>query len=269
MAMTWRNRSLVPRRWLTPAERLLRWLAPRTPGPVQRLVLPALYGWIRRWPLLAQLLGIAPEPSVAASNPPANPAPGGAHAESVMRLRTSDDPAVRARAARDLARVIRPDATAALAAALRDSQAEVAVEAAEALRHHPLEAATKALGEVVENRDGYFSAATRASAVRALGSLLPPGQGAIVAATVADADAAVSLAAIAALVERDDEASAEALLTLLEDASGFYVPLTRRAAARGLLRIRLGPTGRARALLDKEADPDVREALVALRVPAS
>ena len=52
----------------------------------------------------------------------------------------------------------------------------MAAQAAEALAHHRGEAAISALRGVVENRDGYFNATVRASAVRALGMLLPADQ---------------------------------------------------------------------------------------------
>jgi HEAT repeat protein len=153
--------------------------------------------------------------------------------------------------------------TEALVAELRDSSAEVAVKAAEALATRPAELAVPALREVVENRERYFDASTRAAAVHALTSLLPPGQGDLVAAAARDSDALVSLAAIAALVERDDADSANVLLNLLEDSSGFYIGPTRQAAARGLASLRCGDSGRVAALLQRESDPEVRQALAA------
>jgi HEAT repeat protein len=158
--------------------------------------------------------------------------------------------------------VLDPETTAALIAALRDETAEVAMEAADALRRHPAELAVPALRNALENREGYFSAATRAAAVRALGVLLPVGEGATIAGAVRDGDLSVSLAGIAALAERAEAGSAEALLKLLEDRSGFYLPLTRHAAARGLSQLAFGDADRVRALLNTEADSTVRDALV-------
>ena len=196
----------------------------------------------RRWPILLRLLGGTVEPESVA------PARAG--------RRQAPAPAA---APRD------PAATARLVAALRDTTAEVAVEAAEALAHHPPELATPALQEVLANRDGYFNTATRAAAVRALGSLLPRGEGAAIAAATTDPDASVSLAAIAALVERGEEAGAAPLLRLLEDTTGFFLALTRQAAARGLARLGHADQDRVGALLRTEEDAIVREALGSLR----
>ena len=96
-----------------------------------------------------------------------------------------------------------PETTAALVAALRDQSSEVAEQAAEALAHHPGDVTTSALRGVVENRDGYFSPTTRASAIRSLGALLPVDDAMPIAGAVADVEAIVSLAAIATLAERD------------------------------------------------------------------
>lgn len=211
----------------------------RAPEAAQRLVLLAVHRIARRWPKLARLLGIAAEPTHGSDGPDGVPA---------------------------LDSVPRPDAasTAALVAALRDHRAEVAVEAAEALERHPPELAAPALRDVLHNRDGYFSASTRAAAVHALGVLLPMGNGDAFAAAAADLDASVSVAAIAALVDRHERTSVDVLLRVLEDTRGFYVPLTRHAAARGLALLGPGDPRRVSALLQNESDAIVREALVSL-----
>ena len=230
------NRALLlPARVLAPARSLLRRLVGRAPLRVQRLAAATLDRLVRRWPLLEGLLGLSPQ-APAPEGPPQAAAP--------------------AREARE--------ATLALVAALRDPAAEVAVSAAEALRWHPAELAVPALREVLENGNGYFSSPARAAAVRSLGTLLPDGDDPLLAAAVRDRDADVSLAAIGAFVERDEEASARALLNLLEDTSGFYLPLTRQAAARGLSRVHFADERRVGALLGTEHDPAVREALALL-----
>jgi HEAT repeat protein len=161
------------------------------------------------------------------------------------------------------------DEVAALVAALRDPSAEVAAQAAEALaRHAPSlkepEAATSALTHVVENRDGYFNSMTRASAVRTLGVLLPGHKGSILVTAVSDVDALVSLAAIAALSDRDDGASVSALMAVLENLAGFYLPVSRQAAARAITRLRNYEPDRLRRVLENEYDPAVRDTLSAL-----
>lgn len=280
------------------AETLLRSLFLRVPSPVQKVVASSLDRLVRRWPALSRLVGIVSEPiapesfdpdslapeSFAADSfasdslipapiaPPKGRADAGAPSERdecLECLRACNDSTARASAARALSRIVDREATFALVVALRDPTAEVAVEAAEALRFHPVELVAPALRHVVDNRDRYFSPTTRAAAVRTLGALLPPGGAAAVVSAVADVDASVSLAAVAALAERDEAAGAQALLTLLEDGTGFYVPLTRQAAARGLAQMGHRDEGRIDALLRQEADPAVREALASVRLRAS
>jgi hypothetical protein len=222
-----RSRS---RRIVELSRTLISQLSVRTPRRVQVLAREWLQHMARRWPLLAHLLAATtkmPEPK-STTEPP--------HGAK---------------------------STEALIAELRDPSAEVAVKAAEALAARPPELAVPALRDVVENRDRYFDASTRAAAVHALRSLLPPGQGGLVVAAARDSDASVSLVAIAALVERDDADSSNALLSLLEDSTGFYIGQTRQAAARGLARLRCNDSGRIAALLQKESDPEVRQALAA------
>lgn len=184
--------------------------------------------------------------------------------ELVARLRASSDYAERARAALSLGELIDPETTAALVEALRDRSTEVASQAAESLARHTGDRAREALLAVLENREGYFGAVTRASAVRALGSLLPAEHGNPIATAVGDVDALVSLAAIAALAERDEILSAGTLMNVLEDRRDFYLPLTRQAAARALLRLHNYDRTRLRDLLARESDATVREALSSL-----
>jgi len=105
---------------------------------------------------------------------------------------------------------------------------------------------------------------TRAAAVRSLAALLPPGDDAVIAGALSHVDAEVSIAALSALVQRAEPSGALALLGILEDGRGYYLPLVRRAAAQGLSRLRLAPPERISALLATEADDAVREALVRL-----
>jgi HEAT repeat protein len=181
--------------------------------------------------------------------------------EHLARLRGAGEYGGRARAALALARVIDPETTAALVAALRDPSSEVAAQAAEALAHHRGDVATSALRGVLENREGYFSPEARASAVRALGALLPAGDAGPIVGALGDVDALVSLAAVATLAERDEIASAGALMGVLEDRRGFYLPLTRHAAARALGRLHQYDRDRLHGVLAVEYDDVVREAL--------
>jgi HEAT repeat protein len=239
---------------------------------LQRLAGSVLREVALRWPELARLVGVAaPFVPTEPAGSPRDAAPsvaseqaGRSRTENLALLREGPDFGERARAAQALGRVVDDETTGALIAALRDASSEVAVRAAEALASHGGDAAIVALQGVVQNVDGYVRAETRASAVRTLGLLLPANQGTAIAAAVADADATVSLAAIAALAERDEAISANALLGVLEDQGHFYLPLTRHAAARALLHLRRYDEQRVRALLEQESDAAVRETLVSL-----
>jgi len=199
------------------------------------LAIVAVQPLIEKWPLLSQLVGASPAAPRKGTRPVVD---------------TTEAPSAAV--------------TAAHVAALRDPSAEVAVKAAESLRSHRTDEVRQALRDVLENRDGFFNTATRAAAARSLGAVLPRGVSKPLVDAVADLHAEVSLAAIAALVERDEPASQQALLGVLENRSDFYLPLTRGAAARGLLRLAPPDAGRVRKLLDREHDPDVRRALMSL-----
>lgn len=250
-------------------------LASRLPSPVQQRATAALKTLATRWPRLAGLLGMVLTPPGRAPEAEGRfAAPDGVNgfaeseqtrATSLEALRYGTDFVERIRAARILARVQDEEVTLALAAALRDTSAEVAVEAAEALGKHRGHSAISALRAALDNSDGYYSPMTRAASVRSLGALLPSDQAALIAIAVTDLDPMVSLAAIAALADRDEAASRNALETVLENRAGFYLPLTRQAAARALLQLRRWNEDKYRTLLDNEADATVREALVALR----
>jgi HEAT repeat protein len=273
------QRALFPVvRVLTGARQTLALLVSRLPSPVQQRAASALQTLAARWPRLAGLLGVSAAPAGA---PPTgsritatNDGNGAStstrtRAMSLADLRSASDYRDRVRAAHALASVVDEETTGALALALRDTSAEVAIEAAEALGSHRVESAISALRAALDNRDGYYSPMTRATSVRALGTLLPADQAMTLAAAVADVDSTVSLAAIAALADRDEAASTHALKAVLEDRAGFYLPATRQAAARGLLRLRRLDEDTCRGLLESEFDATVREILVALQAGAT
>ena len=245
--------AVLPQLLRSEVRRVLFAVIRRLPPRAQRLSTDALDSLAQRWPALSRLLRVpvAEESSTGHA----------ARARSVdVAVEGEESP---------LNGVTPPVAVVAKTAAeliesLRDGSAEVAVSAAEALRGHPGEATVAALVRAVDNEDGFFSPMTRAAAIRTLGALLPPGQGGPVAAAVGAMDAEVSLAAIAALVERDDPRSADALLEVLENPRGFFLPLTRRAAARGLLTLEITHDARLQRIFDAETDADVRESLIPL-----
>jgi len=261
-------------RVLSRARQVLRLVVLRLPSPVQRSAASALQTLATRWPRLAGLHGLATpdlvdaETSDAADTSIESGESERARTACLADLRGNASFLDRARAARALAFIEDAETTAALAAALRDTSAEVAVEAAEALANHRGQGAILALQTALDNRDGYYSPITRAASVRSLGVHLPWEQATTIAAAVADVDPTVSLAAIAALADRDEASSTHALTAVLEDRAGFYVPLTRQAAARALLRLRRWDERRCGRLLENESDVTVRDALLALRANA-
>ncbi len=240
------SRLLAVRSIFTPARRALQFLIGRVPAPAQRLGVSALQAAAARWPLLARLLGDL------------TTAPSAVNGAVVASTAAVDPPfpATPPEPPRPA-----PSETASLLAALRDPSAEAAARAAEALAQHRSEAVIAALQGVVDNKDSYYNATVRASAVRSLGRLLPPDQATPITGALGDIDAMVSLAAIATLAERDEGTSAGALMGVLEDRRGFYLPLTRQAAARALGRLHHYDRERLRGVLAAEYDDAVREAL--------
>jgi HEAT repeat protein len=228
------RRSLViPRALSSRASRVLRLALRSLPPRVQRIGRRAMNPVVKRWPTVAALLGLVPEHRAP---------PPRAAAETPL-----------------------PPVIAALCAALRDPSAEVAAEAADALRHHHDQEAIAALSSVVDNADGYFAGGVRAAAIRSLSAILPYGRGQPILAAVADADVEVSVAAIAGIVDRNEPGGGDALFAVLENPRGYYVSLTRSAAARGMRRLVTPPdAARLRALLESENDREVREALRSL-----
>jgi len=128
------------------------------------------------------------------------------------------------------------------------------------------EGARAALLEVLQNRDGFYHPLARAAAVHGLGGLLGSEQRAPLRAALRDLDAEVSIAAISALSASGGEDAVEALVGVIDNADGFFLPITRVAAARGLERLPALATVELERLLAAERDPQVRAVLE--RLPA-
>lgn len=253
-------------------------MPPRVQQLGMQLTLRALTPVMKRWPTVLQLLGLVPEPPVAArqrasgtAQPNGGARPNGGGGLRVdtwlVTLQSDTEIANRVKAVRVIAEMKLPSVTVALTTALRDPNAEVAAEAADALRHHNGESAILALRNVVANSDAYFTGGVRAAALRTLSAILPAGEGQPITQAVADFDAEVSVAAIAGVVDRKEPGGADALLAVLENPRGYYVGLTRAAAARGLKGLPTPPDPvRLRALVASEQDSDVRNILSSLVV---
>jgi HEAT repeat protein len=227
------------------------------PAPLQRVTARSLERLKARIPELAELLD-GPQPkrprAQADSRAPVNALP------ELLELLKARDYASRTQAAQALANHREPEATEALIHALRDRSVEVAVAAATALSVAGGERATQALLAVLDNTEGYYHALVRAGAVHGLGSLLPRDERTALVRALRDLEAEVSIAAIAAFSNGGREA-APALLAVVENTDGFYLPITRLAAARGLERLPPYGTGELERVRAWESDPIVREIL--------
>jgi hypothetical protein len=269
-------RSIIPRALSSRASRVLRLALRSLPPRVQQFGLRAMNPVVKRWPTVAALLGLAPDDRGPPSSQVVDfgrPVRGASSSSSrdsassdvqawLTALATSSEIALRIKAVRALAETALPPVTAALCAALRDPSAEVAAEAADALCHHRQQDAIAALCRVVENADGYFSGGVRAAAIRTLSAILPHGRGQAIVAAVADRDAEVSVAAIAGVVDRNEPGGGDALFTVLENSGGYYVSLTRGAAARGMRRLVTVPdAARLLAVLVREDDREIGDVL--------
>jgi HEAT repeat protein len=184
--------------------------------------------------------------------------------ELVHQLEAGGDWHDRARAARALAHIESPLVIDALVYALRDPSAEVAAAVVDALAAKDAARVTDVLHEVVGNSDGYFSPITRAAAIAALARRADMTR---VFAAVHDLEAAVSVAAIAAIAEHAPQAAATHLLPVVRDRSNYFLPLTRVAAARALERNAALSDALASELLATESDELVRAVLQRRPIP--
>jgi hypothetical protein len=232
-----------------------------------------------RWPMLADLLESTPlaarranpvivhphTRSPAQQGPVASPAEvvvnAGAADTLLAQLANAANWKARADAAQALADVDDPGVTDALARALRDTCAEVAVAAVDALGRRRDARAIEALRSLLESADSFLSPLTRTAAVLNLARLLPQARFAPVLEAVHDLQAEVSIAAIAAVAQYAPELAAGTLFSIVDDKTGFHLPMVRLAATHALERARTLSPARARELLQSEGDAAVRAAL--------
>jgi HEAT repeat protein len=226
------------------------------PVPIQRVTQRGLERLRSRIPQLAELLGEAPRPAARQ-----RPRPVASDLPELLSLLSARDYQTRMRAVQGLASRGEAEALDALIAMLRDRSVEVAVAAATALSISGDLRARDALLGVLENADGYYHALTRAAAVHGLGALLAPGERAPLERALRDFDAEVSIAAISALTVHAGPDSRPALLSVIENIDGFFLPITRLAAARGLERLPASAPSELGSLRSRERDPLVGEVL--------
>ncbi|HET6339718.1 MAG TPA: HEAT repeat domain-containing protein [Polyangiales bacterium] len=234
----------------------------RVGGQVQRLGERAFGRLLHRWPAIADLVT---EPTQAirrrrapksngVTNGSKGPLDEAALEMLVVELVAAPSWQTRVNAAEALALMDGDGVLQALTRALRDTSVEVAIAAIDALARRQDRASLDALRVVLDNQDGFFSPVTRVAAIAALGRMLADTELAPVTALIRDMDAEVSIAAIAVVADRKRTTATEYLLPLLQDTSGYFLPLVRLAAANALTRAGALTPELAQQLLDRE-DP--------------
>lgn len=186
----------------------------------------------------------------------------------IEQARTDSGWQARRDAVRALASRREPEVGDALFSALADGAAEVAAAAVEALAAWAPasdERVTRALVETLSSEHGFRDPLVRAMAAGALGGRLTRDEGEPLLDAVGDANAEVSVAAIAALAQGGFEGAEERLVGVLEEPTGFYVSITRHAAARGLALLESVDLDRIARIRLVEQDAEVRDALPELR----
>lgn len=239
---------------------------------VQRLGERAFNRLLQRWPSIADLVADpasairrrkrVPKASASATNGSREPLDEQELEALVVQLIAAPDWQSRASAAEALAHLDGDGVLAALIRALRDASVEVAIAAVDALARRQDRTSNDALRAVLENKDAYFSPVTRVAALSALGRTLGDDELAPVMRCVRDLDAEVSIAAIAVVADRKRTTASEHLLPVLQDTSGYFLPLVRLAAANALVRAGALTPELAQQLLDgEEASSAVRRVL--------
>lgn len=271
----------VPAGWLDPAT-AMEFLAKvrdgqlppgmeRVSGQVQRLGERAFSRMLSRWPALGELVAEPVNALRRRKRVSSKRAERATNAPTVL-----DEPALevlvaqlvaaphwqsRVSAARALAHLDGAGVVSALTRALRDTSAEVAIAAIDALARRPDSTSLEALRQVVDNLDGFFSPVTRVAAVSALGRLVGDAELGPIMARVHDVEAEVSIAAISVVADRNAAVAAEHLVPVLRDGSGYFLPLVRLAAANALVRAEALELRVAQELLEREGPGPVRRVL--------
>lgn len=228
------------------------------PTPLQRITQRGLERLKARIPELAELLDGKPRKRAS----PKTQTSTNLHAlPELLALLGARDYQSRTKAAQALANYREEEAVEALVGALRDRSVEVAVAAATALSVSGGGRARRALLAVLDNVEGFYHPLTRAAAVHGLGGGLTRDDQMPLQRALRDHDAEVSIAAISALSASYARESTVALLAVVENTDGFFLPITRLAAARGLERLPLSDVSDLERVRSWEADTTVSEVL--------
>lgn len=142
---------------------------------------------------------------------------------------------------------------------LRDPVAEVARDAATELGRLNDRSAVESLIGVLANVDGYFHLVVRCAAAGSLGELRDERAVPVLIDAVRDPMAEISAEAALALGNVGGEQAINALIPVIENANGFFLALSRRAAIKAISN-KLTPSHRD--LLERIANSDFEDMTV-------
>jgi HEAT repeat protein len=188
------------------------------------------------------------DPKVAALQAPAGPVPtpaapavlAAAKPEGMALLLqelVTGDTTQRTKAAAALGQKTYVAAVPQLIVALKDSDADVAREAAASLGLLGSPTAVEALIEVVENHNGYFHSVVRVAAIQSLGEMRDVRAVESLLKAINDPIAETSEEAIRSLATLKDPRTLAALLEVVRNENSYFLPATRRAAVLALAQI--------------------------------
>jgi hypothetical protein len=124
-----------------------------------------------------------------------------------------------------------------LLAALGDTDADVARDAATELGLLGDESAVQPLIDVLSDANGYYHTVVRAAAAASLGQLGDVRAVKPLLDAISDPMAEVSAEVIAALETLGDRRAVDALIDVVRNATGYFLPTARRAAVLALARL--------------------------------
>jgi HEAT repeat protein len=152
-----------------------------------------------------------------------------------------------------------------LIGALRQSDADIARDAATSLGALGDSAAVEPLIEVLNNTDGYYHAVVRAAAAASLGKLGDRRAVEPLLSAVRDSLAEPSAEAIRALAAIGDARAVSPLIDVVRNTNGFFLPIARRAAVVALASFKSDEQAAAEVLAvstDGWEDPVIRQAAI-------
>lgn len=196
-------------------------------------------------------------PAKQEAKPAAKPLVAAVDIQPICAQLQSAEPALRLAAISKLRQLADAASIPALVAALRDTDADVAREATEALASlyaaSPAEQALiqRSLIAAVANGDGYFHSVVRAAAAAGLASIGSTVAVPALIAAVRDPIAQASIEAVRALGLLGDARTEDVLVGVLANADGYFLPVVRFAAIAAVGKF---PTATAQAALLALAD---------------